>query len=132
MNVDAQKTLKSWKDGPMKKNRTLNRRLVISSWGVALILVGVLSLIPGGQDSLAVLGIGVILLALNLARFINGIDMSLLSLIIGASMFILGAWSLVRAYLGYPVALEIQLLPVLLISVGIYLLIPCQNRPKTA
>jgi hypothetical protein len=58
----------------MKKEKTLDRRYTISALGAVLLLVGVLSLVPGEQDSLAVFGIGVILLGLNLARYLKGIE----------------------------------------------------------
>jgi hypothetical protein len=116
----------------MKKDKALDRRLTLAAWGSALVLVGVLSLLPGEQDSLAVFGIGIILLGLNLARVIKGIEIGFFSTILGLSMSVLGTWALMRRLLGYPVALEVQLFPIFMISFGIYLLVPWHRQPRTA
>ena len=62
------------------KSNHINTRLLIAIWGLGLILIGGLSLIPGDQTDLAMLGLGILLLGLNLARYLNHIQVSYFSI----------------------------------------------------
>ena len=106
----------------MNSNEQLDKRYRSIAWGVLFILIGTLSLIPGDQTSLAILGSGVILLGLNLGRSLSKIPMNGFSLALGAAAFLTGALVIFRSQLG--IHFEIELLPVVLIAVGVYWLWP--------
>jgi hypothetical protein len=110
------------KEGQMNTNEQLDKRYRSIAWGVLFILIGTLSLIPGDQTSLAILGSGVILLGLNLGRSLSKIPMNGFSLALGAAAFLTGALVIFRSQLG--IHFEIELLPVVLIAVGVYWLWP--------
>ena len=106
----------------MNDNTQLDKRYRSLAWGALFILVGALSLVPGDQTSLAILGGGVILLALNLARSLGRIPVNGFSLALGAAAFVAGAAVIFRSQLG--IHFEVELLPLVLIAVGIYFLWP--------
>ena len=56
----------------MNDLKVLNGRLEAIAWGFILILLSILMVIPGNQDNLFLLGIGVTFLGLNLARSAKG------------------------------------------------------------
>ena len=106
----------------MSNLEQLDKRFRSIAWGAAFILVGALSLIPGDQTVLAIVGVGVILIALNLARSLSGISMSGFTLALGAAGLITGALVLFRSQLG--LHFEIDVIPVVLIALGVYCLWP--------
>ena len=73
----------------MKQNEQLDKRYRSLAWGGFFILVGSLSLIPGDQTSLALLGTGVTMLGLNLARSLSRIAVNGFSIALGAAAFLL-------------------------------------------
>jgi hypothetical protein len=97
---------------------------------VGFILVGVLSLVPGDQTDIALLGLGIILLLLNLARYISNITVSYFTITLGVLALILGTLVMLRPVLG--LHFEVPLLPVCLIVIGLYLLIPEPRRVAQA
>jgi hypothetical protein len=109
----------------MSNNEQLDKRYRSIAWGALFILVGALSLIPGDQTLLAIVGAGLILLGLNLVRSLSGIAMNGFSLALGAAGCLTGALVLFRSEMG--LHFEIDLFPIVLIAVGVYFLWP---RPK--
>ena len=109
----------------MNSNMQLDKRFRSIAWGALFILVGVLSLVPGDQTALAILGGGLILLGLNLARSLNGTPMNGFTVALGAGAFIAGALVLFRSQLGFN--FHIELFPILLVAVGVYCLWPART-----
>lgn len=62
----------------------------IVAFSLILILLGVLIAIPGNQEALFVLGLGVILLGKNLARHVRGMRVRPLGLILGGGALAAG------------------------------------------
>jgi hypothetical protein len=112
----------------MNHIRTLDARIETVAWGAILILVGGLSVIPGNQGGVALLGIGIILLGLNLARNVSRIPVSPFSVTLGVIALGLGAAALLRPVLGWEFHLNLPAFPTLLIIIGLYLLIPGRRR----
>jgi hypothetical protein len=110
----------------MEDTKILNKRYAAIACGMGFILIGSLSLIPGEQNNIAVLGIGLILLALNLTRYISKIPVNGFSLVLGGTAFALGAVVLLRPVLSFP-RFELPFIPILMIAIGLYLLIPSQK-----
>ena len=69
------------------------------AWGAIFLLVGVLSLIPGDQNALFVLGTGLILLGLNLARYLSQIPTNGFRFALGSVAAVLGGVALLRPLL---------------------------------
>ncbi len=112
----------------MNHSEQLDKRYRSIAWGALFILIGALSLIPGDQPSLAILGGGAILLGLNLVRSLSRIPMNGFSLAVGAAAFFTGALVLFRSLLG--LHFEIQLLPFILIAIGVYWIWPLRKMDE--
>ena len=86
-----------------------NQRLDRSGWSLAAILTGCVLLrqVPVG---VWLIGIAVILLGMNLIRLSLQIPMSLLTLVLGATMLVTG--------LGFAAGVNLSLIPLLLIVGG--------------
>lgn len=105
----------------MKK--TLNNRYETVAWAAILILLGVLNLIPGEQNGIFVLGVGMILLGLNLARYFSKISTNTVTIVLGVIATFLGIIVLLRPMLHIPpITIELFSFPVLLLVIGVYLL----------
>jgi hypothetical protein len=105
---------------PNPEKSALNRRLETAGWGMFLIMLGGFIIVPASQvpQGLWSVGIGVIMLGLNVTRYFNGIRMSgfttflgVLSLLGGLAeltgltslqgallLIILGAWLVFKPY----------------------------------
>ena len=70
--------------------KKVDNHLQTAAWGIIIILFGGLSLIPGNQTKLFVLGIGIILLGYNLLRYVNKIPINGFSTAFGTVTLILG------------------------------------------
>jgi hypothetical protein len=112
----------------MKDIKVLDARYEVAAWGIGLILVGGLSVLPGNQGAEGVLGIGIILLGLNLARYVSNIAVSPFSITLGMLALSLGAAALLRPVFGWGFHLDLPAFPTLLIVIGLYLLIPGRRR----
>ena len=113
----------------MNKWKVIDRRYEAIAWGTGFVCVGVLSLIPGEQNGIGVLSIGLILLGLNAARFLSQIPQDGFTTVIGVLASILGLVVLLSPALHLP-HLELDLIPLLLIVVGLYFLVPDSKRVK--
>ena len=114
----------------MNLNEQLDKRYRSITWGALFILVGSLSLVPGDQTSWAILGSGVILLGLNLVRSLSQIPMNGFSLALGAGAFLTGALVLFRSQLG--IHFQVELLPIVLIAIGVYFLWPLRKTDDSS
>ena len=113
----------------MCKQNHLNARLETATWGLGFILVGGLGLIPGDQTDLAMLGLGMLLVGLNLVRAVRQIPVSYFSITLGVIFLLVWMWGLISPALG--LGIQLELFPLLLIAVGLYRLTPSPKRMKT-
>src|SRR5512141_2203390 len=74
------------------EKQTLNKRLETIGWALFLIMIGGLGLIPNEQVPSGVwsIGVGLIMLGLNAARYLNGIKMSGFTLVLGTIALLTG------------------------------------------
>ena len=79
------------------RKRILNKRLESIGWGLFLIMIGGLSFVPDNQvpEGLWSIGVGLILLGLNLARYLYGIRMSGFTTVIGILALLTGIGDLI-------------------------------------
>jgi hypothetical protein len=102
-----------------------NRRYTLIGWGILFIWIGAISFIPGEHVpfGVGVLGIGVILLGINMARYlINQIPVNGADITLGVIALALGGAELFRSLLPIPIGL---------IVIGVILLIRSTLSPKT-
>ena len=109
----------------MDANETANSRFASLAWGLLFIWLGAWwgflegNVLPDGTGAL---GVGVILVSLNLARWIKGIDISILSSAFGLLFVILGSLKLAKVSLHCP-CLNLPLYALFLMILGGIMLI---------
>ncbi|MBI4789067.1 MAG: hypothetical protein HY782_18705 [Chloroflexi bacterium] len=105
----------------MEDTRILNKRYETVAWGAFFILLGVTGLIPGVPEGTGTLGVGIILLGLNLARYLSHIRTSGFTITLGMIAILFGIADVLRAVLGLRV--ELPFFPILLITIGVIWLV---------
>ncbi|MHB0878478.1 MAG: hypothetical protein ACYC5O_20775 [Anaerolineae bacterium] len=95
----------------------LSRRLERVAWALFLIMAGGLALVPDSSlpEGTWLVGVGIIMLGLNLARYVNGIRTSGFTIVLG--LIALGSG------IGDLTGLDLPVLPILLILIGASLLL---------
>lgn len=95
----------------------LNKRLESIGWGLFLIMIGGIWLVPDEQvpEGTWLIGAGLIMLGLNAARYLNGIRMSGFTIVLG----ILALASGLSDFAG----IDLPLFPILLILIGASILL---------
>jgi hypothetical protein len=91
----------------------LNRRLEAIGWALFLIMIGGIGLVPDAMvpEGTWLIGVGLIMLGLNLARYLNDIQMSSGTLFLGVLALIAG----VASVLG----VDLPIFPIVLILLGL-------------
>ncbi len=95
----------------------LNKRLDTIAWACFLIMIGCLGLVPKEQvpEGTWLVGVGIIWLGLNAARYLNQIKMSNGTIILGILAIVAG--------LGDVLGVSMPVLPILLVLLGLSLLV---------
>ncbi len=106
-----------------ERQRELNRRLEAASWGLFLIMLGGIWLVPAERipEGTWLVGAGLIMLGLNAARFAYGIKVSVTTLGLGVFAVILG--------IGDFVGMDLPFFPILLIVIGASLILQAWLNP---
>jgi len=99
------------------RKRALNKRLETIGWGLFLIMLGGIALVPKEtvREGVWSIGVGLIMLGLNAARYLNGIKMSGFTLFLGALALFTG----IGEFLG----VELPVFEILLILIGLNIII---------
>jgi len=94
------------------RKRSLNKQLEAVGWGLFLIMIGGLWLVPDEmvREGTWLIGAGLIMLGLNAARYYTGVKMSRFSIALGIIALIIG----VSDFFG----VELPLIPILIILFG--------------
>ncbi|HSB11243.1 MAG TPA: hypothetical protein VLM38_17275 [Blastocatellia bacterium] len=94
------------------RNARLNKRLEDIGWGLFLMLIGVIWLVPETQlpQGVWLIGVAIVLLGLNWVRYLNGIKMSGFTIILGLLALAAG--------LGGLLGVKLPIFAVLLILIG--------------
>lgn len=95
------------------KKNTLNERLESIGWALFLIMIGGIGLVPDAMVPAGawLIGVGLIMLGLNLARYVNQIPVSSGSLFLGALALIAGVTSVF--------GVDLPIFPIALILLGL-------------
>ncbi len=112
----------------MDNARVLNRKYETIAWGMFFIWWGVTSLLRGLPEGIGAVGIGIILLGLNLARYLSKIPTSGVTIFLGVLALTLGAFDVARAVLHLET--ELPFFPLLLIVIGVVWLVRSVNESK--
>lgn len=111
---------------PLTEKELLNKRLENVSWGLFLIMLGGIWLVPDRYvpEGSWLIGAGLILIGLNVVRQLNQIPMSGFSLILGSAALLIGISDFLRV--------DLPFFPILLIIIGAKLLLQplFDNRNK--
>lgn len=110
----------------MNNFNSLNKRYEAITWGIGFLWIGILGLIPGDQNGIGVLSIGLLLLGLNLMRSLSQIPVNWFTTVVGILASALGVLLLLPIQ-NFP-PFELELFPLMLIVIGLYLLIPGPKR----
>ena len=104
-------------DPEVAAKQALNKRLEAIAWGLFLIMIGGLSFIPDSSvpEGLWSIGVGIILLGLNAARYFNQIKMSGFTTVLGILALLTGV--------GEMVGFDLPTLAILLIILGLILIL---------
>jgi hypothetical protein len=103
-----------------------NKRLETIGWALFLIMIGGLALVPDNlvPEGSWLIGVGLIMLGLNVARYRSGIKMSGFTLALGAIAILSG--------LGDMLGIDVPVFAILLILVGAYIIIrPMLEKNET-
>ena len=104
----------------MENSKTLNRNFEAITWGAIFIWWGITELVVGLPHGVGAIGIGLILLGLNLARSLNGIPTSGFSTTVGVLAMVLGALELASSVFRLP--FELPIFSILLVVLGVVVL----------
>lgn len=104
----------------MNNTQTLNRNYEVIGWGAIFIWWGITELFQFLPNGSGAIGIGLILLGVNVARSRNGIPTSGFTTTIGILALLWGGLELAGAVLSLP--FELPVFAILLITLGLLLL----------
>jgi hypothetical protein len=104
----------------MEHARLLNRQLETLGWGLVIVWWGITELFKFLPPGIGALGLGSILLGLNVIRARNGIPTSGFTTTLGILALVLGGLELAATVLNLP--FEIPIFAILLIVLGLILL----------
>jgi hypothetical protein len=110
----------------MEDTRKSNFDLEAIAWGAFFILWGISELFPSLPAGTGAIGIGLILIGLNLARSWNGQPISGFTTTFGILALLLGGLELARPYLHLP--FELPILAILLLTLGLITLMRAMKK----
>lgn len=101
--------------------KTLDRRYEALAWAALFIWLGVRDFLHGLPVGTGLLGVGLILLGVNLARRLSNIPMKAVSTALGATALLAGSLILYLGRLG--IRVELPFFSLLLIAIGVVFLV---------
>ena len=104
----------------MENIRKLNPDLGTIAWGALLILWGITEMFQSLPEGTGAIGIGIILVGLNLVRSWKGQPTSGFTTTVGTLALLLGALQLARLYLH--LSFELPIFAILLLALGLIML----------
>ena len=114
----------------MDNVRRLNTNFEMAAWGALFIWWGITEIFKFLPEGTGVIGIGLILLGLNAARWLNGMPTSAFTTTLGILALVWGGLELAGLVLHLP--FELPVFAILLIVLGVILLAREVGRIRTA
>ncbi len=105
----------------MENTRKSNIDLETIAWGTLFILWGITEMFKFLPDGTGAIGIGLILIGLNVARSLTGHPTSSFTITFGILALLLGGLELVRPYLH--LSFELPIFAILLLALGVMVLV---------
>ena len=105
----------------MDNTKLLNRDLEKVAWGMLLVWWGILGLVDFLPHGTGAVGVGLILLGVNLARSLRGIPTHFCSITLGIIALVWGGVDLMRTALDWPP--DLPGFAILMIGLGVALLV---------
>jgi hypothetical protein len=112
----------------MNTTHILNRNFEAIAWGALFIWWGITALVPSLPDGTTAIGIGLILIVVNVARRLSNVPISSFSITIGILALIWGILELAGVLLSLP--FELPVFAILLIVLGVIVLWPELMRTR--
>ena len=112
----------------MENTRKVNTELGTLAWGAIFILWGLTEMFKSLPEGTGAIGIGIILVGLNLARLWKGQPASGFTTTLGILAFLLGALQLASPYLH--LSFELPIFAILLLALGVILLAGALREDK--
>ena len=106
----------------MNNTQTMNRNFEAIAWGALFIWWGITEMASSLPDGSGAIGIGLILIGVNLARSLFGVPVSRFSAALGILALVWGGLELVGVLLSLP--FEIPVFGITLIVLGVIILVP--------
>ncbi len=106
----------------MNNTQTMNRNFDAIAWGALLIWWGITELVASLPDGAGLIGIGMILIGVNVARGLSGVPISRFSTTLGILALVWGGLELVGVLISLP--FELPVFAILLIVLGLIILEP--------
>lgn len=100
--------------------RTTNKKLETVAWGAFFIWWGVTALLTFLPAGINTIGIGLILVGLNVARYYLQIPTSGFTMVLGVIALVLGGFEFIKTVFALP--FQVDVFPILLIVLGVVLL----------
>jgi hypothetical protein len=106
----------------MNNTQTINRNFEAIAWGAVLIWWGITELFKTLPEGTGAIGIGLILIGVNVARSMSGLPIGRFSATLGILALVWGGLELAGVFLSLP--FEIPVFAILLIVLGVMILAP--------
>src|SRR5512136_1970044 len=106
----------------MNTTQIIKRNYEAIAWGALFIWWGITVMIPSLPEGTGALGIGLILIGVNVARSLKGVPVSRFSITLGILALIWGGLQLVGVLVSLP--FELPIFAILLIVLGLIVIIP--------
>lgn len=106
----------------MNNTQSLNRNFEVIAWGAIFIWWGIIELVKNLPNGTGLIGIGIILLGLNAARYFNKLPMNSFTTICGILVLVWGGLELAGVLISLP--FQIPVFAILLILLGVIILAP--------
>ena len=105
----------------MENTRKSTFNLEAIAWGTLFIFWGLTAMFPSLPKGMGAIGIGLILIGLNAARYWTGEPTSTFTITIGSIALLLGGWELARPLLN--LTFELPVFAILLLALGLMTLV---------
>ncbi len=113
----------------MNTTQTIKRNFEAIAWGALFIWWGITAMIPALPEGTGALGIGVILIGVNVARSLSGVPVSRFSITVGILALVWGVLELVGVLVNLP--FELPIFAILLIVLGAIIVAPELSAKKS-